>query len=70
MYKGLCTSLDYRFHIVFSKVGMGERGGMEVAGEDEGLKEVDEQSHVMREAGGLEFLGKVLRPLGVSFFGV
>jgi hypothetical protein len=70
MSKGLCPSFSYRFHVAFCEVGMGERGGMDVEGEDEGLGKVDEEPRGMGGVGGLEFLGKFLWSLGGSFFGV
>jgi hypothetical protein len=43
MSKGLCASLDCRFHVMLGEVGMSESRGVEVVGEDGGLGEVDGQ---------------------------
>jgi hypothetical protein len=44
MSKGLYASLTHRLHVALGEVGTDESGGMEVAGEDGGLREVDGQS--------------------------
>jgi hypothetical protein len=44
MSKGWYASLTHRFHVALSEVGTDEGGGVEVVGEDGGLREVDGQS--------------------------
>jgi hypothetical protein len=43
MSKGLCASLFCRLQVTLGEEGMGEGGGVEIAGEDGGLGEVEEQ---------------------------
>jgi hypothetical protein len=43
MSKGLCVSLFCKHQVTFGEVGIGEGGGVEIAGEDGGLGEVEEK---------------------------
>jgi hypothetical protein len=73
MSKGLCASLFLRLQVILGEVGMGERGGVEIAGEDGGLGEVEEKLRGTWDFGGLGPLGGALQPLegflDAHFFG-
>jgi hypothetical protein len=44
MSKGFHTSLAHRIHVALGEASTGESGGVEVVGEDGGLREVDGKS--------------------------
>jgi hypothetical protein len=44
MSKGLYTYLAHGLHVSLGEVGMDESGGVDVVGEDGGLREVDGKS--------------------------
>jgi hypothetical protein len=73
MSKGFCASLFFRLQVTLAKVGMGERGGVEIADEDGGIGEVEEQLRGTWNFGGLGPLVGALQPLesflDAHFFG-